>query len=355
MRHEHVVSVSKLTHASPIGAYEVPDMETHRGARARRWVSRLSSGEDLEPKFRATSPATVGVGAEPIQVMISVPCDGSGEQGVAREVAASSVWPAGDKVIVVIPAYNEAQYIGNVVRQVSACQRLGIVQGIIVVDDGSSDDTGRIAGAEGAQVIELSPNQGKSRAVLAATQHCRRLGATILLMLDADLGLIEPWQLKALIAPLIRVDGPDMVVGTVRGDLTGLSGQRALRLRVLAPLFNGSATWRKKLLDAGYGLEVALHYLLRSQTTAATEFQPARPAEGKNLGVKGDVDATNKYFSQRDALAHLLREKRRRIRSLPAEVRSVACHRLRCQARDLERQCYQAHLDGCRRTGEPEN
>jgi glycosyltransferase involved in cell wall biosynthesis len=225
---------------------------------------------------------------------------------------------------------------------------------LFVVSDGSIDGTAEIAQAEGAEVIELEQNQGKSAAIAVGARACKQRRSTIMVMLAADLRAVESRQLALLISPLIRSDLTDMVFGTVRGDLTGLSGQRAIRIRALGPLVCNSATWRKKLSVAGYGLEVALHYLLKRQEIAPTEFDPARAAEGKNLGVKAQVDATNLYFTQRDGLAYLLRQKRRQIASLSSDQRRQANRRLHSQAEYLERQCYrelaagvQDGQDGC--------
>ncbi|MFU8827331.1 MAG: glycosyltransferase family 2 protein [Brevefilum sp.] len=67
-------------------------------------------------------------------------------------------------VCVVIPAFNEARFIGSVV--------LGLKRRpveILVVDDGSSDDTAEIARAAGAEVLRLPANQGKGAALNAIT------------------------------------------------------------------------------------------------------------------------------------------------------------------------------------------
>jgi glycosyltransferase involved in cell wall biosynthesis len=59
---------------------------------------------------------------------------------------------------VVIPAYNEARTVAAVVE---ACRASGAFQRVIVVDDGSSDDTAARARAAGAEVIRRTTNAGK--------------------------------------------------------------------------------------------------------------------------------------------------------------------------------------------------
>ena len=63
------------------------------------------------------------------------------------------------KVSFLIPAYNEAKTIGEVLDRIAA---LGLDAQVIVVDDGSTDDTAAIAEAKGATVIrQREPGQGR--------------------------------------------------------------------------------------------------------------------------------------------------------------------------------------------------
>jgi glycosyltransferase involved in cell wall biosynthesis len=120
-------------------------------------------------------------------------------------------------VSIVVPAYNEAATIEELLR------RLGTVPfraEIIVVDDGSSDGTGDLAAAvEGVQVIRRARNAGKGAAVrdgIAATT-----GAIVVIQ-DADLEY-DPKDLPKLVEPLIEGHA-DAVYGT---RLRGGEPQRA--------------------------------------------------------------------------------------------------------------------------------
>ena len=71
---------------------------------------------------------------------------------------------------VVIPAYNEARFIGTLLDRIKAVDlaALGIVPEIIVVDDGSADDTAAIVErAGGVRLLRMERNGGKGRAVRA--------------------------------------------------------------------------------------------------------------------------------------------------------------------------------------------
>jgi glycosyltransferase involved in cell wall biosynthesis len=83
--------------------------------------------------------------------------------------------------LVVMPAYNEARFIGQLVRQLT-----GMSIQILVVDDGSTDGTGGIAGEAGARVIRLEHNSGKGAALAAGFQYAWEGGYDAVVTLDSD-------------------------------------------------------------------------------------------------------------------------------------------------------------------------
>ena len=76
------------------------------------------------------------------------------------------------RVNVVIAAHNEAATIAEVVRASMAA--VGEGTEVIVVDDGSTDETGSLAESAGAQVIRLRPNHGKGIALREGIRHSKR-------------------------------------------------------------------------------------------------------------------------------------------------------------------------------------
>lgn len=107
-------------------------------------------------------------------------------------------------ISVVIPAKNEAGSLGQVVREVRA--RLPTAE-VIVVDDGSSDDTATIAFESGALVIKHLYSKGNGASVKTGA---RAATGDILVFLDAD-GQHSPNDISRLLEPLHK--GADMVVG----------------------------------------------------------------------------------------------------------------------------------------------
>jgi glycosyltransferase involved in cell wall biosynthesis len=166
-----------------------------------------------------------------------------------------------DKVGVIVPAWNEERDIQFVLDVIGP---IGWLEQIVVVDDGSSDATPRVA-LDCAQnytrmsVLQLPQNQGKGSAMLAGLRALPSEVETVV-FIDADLiGLTEN-HLRALIRPVKNLDC-DMSVaifkkGYWRTDISqkfapNLNGQRCLPLRnaeeALIPL-----------VESGYGVEIGL-------------------------------------------------------------------------------------------------
>lgn len=112
-----------------------------------------------------------------------------------------------DKRIALIPAYNEARFIGSVVLQA-----LSYVDEVVVIDDGSTDQTAEVARAAGATVVSMAQNMGKANALSSGFKHIRRLKPTAVVMIDGD-GQHNPSQIPNLLAP-IEADKADMVIGS---------------------------------------------------------------------------------------------------------------------------------------------
>lgn len=104
---------------------------------------------------------------------------------------------------VVIPAFNEAASVGAVVRALLAAARWGE---ILVIDDGSSDDTGARAAAAGARVIRHPYNKGNGAAVKSGI---RQSTGAFVLIIDAD-GQHPPGDALRLVSHL---DAYDLVIG----------------------------------------------------------------------------------------------------------------------------------------------
>lgn len=105
---------------------------------------------------------------------------------------------------IVIPAFNESRTIANVVAQCNVYGRS------IVVDDGSSDATGDMARAAGAQVVRHGVNIGYDAAIESGFKQAAKLGCKYVITIDAD-GQHDPTLLAKFCGLLDS--GADIVIG----------------------------------------------------------------------------------------------------------------------------------------------
>jgi glycosyltransferase involved in cell wall biosynthesis len=104
----------------------------------------------------------------------------------------------GSRTSIVIAAYNEAGSIGAVVAEL-----LPTYPNVVVVDDGSSDDTAQRAAAAGARVLRHLINRGQGAALQTGINYALTLGSDFIVTFDAD-GQHDAADLPALLVPLAR-------------------------------------------------------------------------------------------------------------------------------------------------------
>ncbi len=161
-------------------------------------------------------------------------------------------------IAAIIPTYNEELNVSGVLDVLRATR---ILDEIILVDDGSKDNTAAILHQAATtdrriQVIQHNKNRGKGQAIFSGWAATK---APIILLLDADLKNLNPGHIDALLAPVID-HRADMTLGLFRGGHRGtdfshwltpfLTGQRGVRAELLKQVCREAAE--------GYGFEIAL-------------------------------------------------------------------------------------------------
>jgi glycosyltransferase involved in cell wall biosynthesis len=109
------------------------------------------------------------------------------------------------RVLALIPAYNEAPHITSVVAGALAYLP------VLVVDDGSTDDTAARAKASGAAVLRQMPNQGKGAALRAGFRQAIHEGYDAVLPLDAD-GQHDPTEIPKFLRAY-NAGRADLIIG----------------------------------------------------------------------------------------------------------------------------------------------
>lgn len=108
-------------------------------------------------------------------------------------------------IIALIPAYNESRHILPVINQ--ARQFLPV----LVVDDGSKDNTADLAESAGANVVRQRPNQGKGVALLTGFRSALEMGCDAIIMLDAD-GQHDPNEIPKFLEAY-QNNPADLIIG----------------------------------------------------------------------------------------------------------------------------------------------
>jgi glycosyltransferase involved in cell wall biosynthesis len=130
-------------------------------------------------------------------------------------------------LLVIIPALNEEASVGKVVRRASEVLRADV----LVIDDGSRDDTAREAAAAGALVLRHPFNIGVGGAIRTGLRFAAERGYERVVQVDGD-GQHPPEEAVRLLARLD--EGYDLVVGSRFASGYKVSGMRRLAMRLLS-------------------------------------------------------------------------------------------------------------------------
>ena len=139
------------------------------------------------------------------------------------------------KLIILIPSYNEEETIAEVIKRVPSSFEGIEKHTILVIDDGSTDDTVALAENSGATVISHQENRGVGATFTTGLIKSLELGADIMVNIDAD-GQFDPSQITNLIQPILE-DKADFVSGD---RFTNANGQMKKPLNMAAIKFWGN-------------------------------------------------------------------------------------------------------------------
>ncbi|MFC1900912.1 glycosyltransferase family 2 protein [Chloroflexota bacterium] len=140
--------------------------------------------------------------------------------------SSKSSHPGNPKVLAGLPAFNEEKYIGTIILKTKKH-----VDEVIIVDDGSEDQTAEIAGLAGATVIKHNKNKGYGASIQALLAEARKRRPDIFVLLDAD-AQHNPDEIPELIKPL--AEGYDIVIGSREERKEDIPRYRRLGQRVIS-------------------------------------------------------------------------------------------------------------------------
>jgi len=156
------------------------------------------------------------------------------------------------KLYALIPGYNEAERIRAVIEASRAFLP------VLVVDDGSTDETASIAEAAGATVLKQVPNQGKGAALKRGFRWAMENGADAVLMLDAD-GQHDPAEIPKFLH-MYTTNNSDLIIGYRNFD------EMPFKRRVANTVGRASISWAmgQKILDNQSGYRLVSRRLMQA-------------------------------------------------------------------------------------------
>lgn len=155
--------------------------------------------------------------------------------------------PMTPSTIVVIPAFNEAATIGNVIE---SCLRAGCT--VIVVDDGSDDDTAAIAGRYPVELLGNETNSGKAASLVKGMRRAIERGADIVVTMDGD-GQHRPEDLAPLLACAAKNPGA-IIIGSRLHDSDAFPRARYIGNRIADFWISWACGYRVEDSQSGFRL-----------------------------------------------------------------------------------------------------
>ncbi|HKU31740.1 MAG TPA: glycosyltransferase family 2 protein [Arthrobacter sp.] len=151
------------------------------------------------------------------------------------------------RVLVIMPAWNEAESVGDTVREVLG---VGRPYDVLVVNDGSTDATAELASEAGATVLNLPFNLGVGGAMRAGFKYAQRHGYRRVIQVDAD-GQHDPRNISEVLAGLEHADISIGARFAEKGEYK-VSGPRKWAMQLLAKVISGLAKTRLTDVTSGF-------------------------------------------------------------------------------------------------------
>jgi len=225
------------------------------------------------------------------------------------------------RVLAVVPCYNEEATIGSVILKTKQ-----YVNKVLVVDDGSIDDTAKIARAAGARVISHKTNCGKSVAIKTGFRYALDQGFDYIVTIDGD-GQHNPDEIPVVLGDLMN-NGHDITLGFRSGNSTEIPGWRKIGKRILdyATSFGnggyvtdsqcGFRAFNKKAVKAlilklnGEAFSVESEQLIRAHELSLEVAHTDVTCKYKNLKNTSTKDPISHGFSVLSYIIWLVAERR---------------------------------------------
>src|SRR5947209_7191372 len=206
------------------------------------------------------------------------------ERDAARAFLTAHPPGLGAPLAIVVPAYNEAPTVADVLREIPG-EAAGLPLEVIVVVDGAEDATAAEAAKTAALLCDVTVNRGQGAALKLGYWLARARGAEIICTIDAD-GQYEPREIASVVQPIL--DGKADFVSGSRRLGTELTTDVTRHLGVIVFGVILSVLTRHRITDPACGLramkaEVTAAVTLEQQQYQASELQISTALNGYRL------------------------------------------------------------------------
>jgi hypothetical protein len=180
----------------------------------------------------------------------------------------AAAMPEGRRLVIVSPAYNEAENVAGVIASLpDEVRGLRVVP--VIVSDGSEDETAAIARAAGAYVAELPIRRGGGLALRVGYEIALRLGAEVVVTMDAD-GQHLASELQVMAAPILEGDADYVNGSRLLGEFERESLIRHIGVHVFSRLV--TVLTGRRITDPSSGYRAARADLLRKLVLEQDQF-----------------------------------------------------------------------------------
>jgi glycosyltransferase involved in cell wall biosynthesis len=206
------------------------------------------------------------------------------------------------KIAAVIPAYNEERHIGDVVRRTRKK-----LDNVLVVDDGSHDNTAERAREAGADVIVHEQNRGKGETIKTGLRHWLDRQFDFTIILDAD-GQHRPEEIDRFVAAALSPDEPKLILGNRMKDVSSMPRVRRIVNHWMSERI--SALCGQKIPDTQCGFRLLHRQLIPELLggTARFDYETEMLIVASRKGFRVDSVPISTVYSDEVSSIHPVRD-----------------------------------------------
>ena len=183
------------------------------------------------------------------------------------------------KTCVIIPTYNESKEIGRLVVEI---RKLGLE--IVIIDDGSSDNTSEIAESNGATVLKNDVNEGKGASLIKGFKYALDCGCDAVITMDGD-GQHLPEDIPYFIR-LAKYSDSGIIIGNRMQKIRSMPLERFITNRIMSWLI--SSITKQKIPDTQCGFRLIKRGVLEKVRLSTRKYETESEIliRGARMGLK---------------------------------------------------------------------